>query len=253
MAAPHTDSFPRQNARTLRFTLGRPRSFSVSPDGARVLFVRSASGSQRAGMLWRWDAADGEKMLVDPVALLGGDEEELSAEERARRERARESAGGIVGYSVDRDVTTAAFVLSGHLFIVDPATGATRQIDTSPTGAAVIDPRLDPEGRNVAFVSDRRLWVVSTNGSDLRVISPTESDRTVSWGNADFVSAEELDRSRGFWWAPDGTQLLVQRTDEAQVPVWYVTAAVSGSRHAQPAGLLAPDQPRGWRPSRLAA
>ena len=34
------ESFPRQSARTLSFTLGAPKLFSISPDGARVLFVR---------------------------------------------------------------------------------------------------------------------------------------------------------------------------------------------------------------------
>ncbi|WP_244167377.1 hypothetical protein, partial [Streptomyces mutomycini] len=41
-------SFPRQHARTQRFTLGAPRAFTVSPDGTRVLFLRSSSGTDRA-------------------------------------------------------------------------------------------------------------------------------------------------------------------------------------------------------------
>ena len=32
------ESFPRQSARTRGFTAGAPRLFSISPDGARVLF-----------------------------------------------------------------------------------------------------------------------------------------------------------------------------------------------------------------------
>jgi dipeptidyl-peptidase-4 len=34
-----TDTFPRQQARTQRFTLGVPRSFQVSPDGGRAAFL----------------------------------------------------------------------------------------------------------------------------------------------------------------------------------------------------------------------
>ena len=37
-------SFPRQYARTQRFTLGAPRAFTVSPDGGRVVFLRSRTG-----------------------------------------------------------------------------------------------------------------------------------------------------------------------------------------------------------------
>jgi dipeptidyl-peptidase-4 len=224
MATPHADSFPRQNARTLRFTLGRPRSFSVSPDGGTVLFVRSASGTDRAGRLWRWTASEGEAELVDPLALLAGVEEHLSIEERARRERAREAAGGIVGYSVDRDFTLATFALSGRLFLTNLATGGTRELDVAATGSAVIDPRLDSLGRHVAFVSGRRLWIVSVAGGDARAISPEESSELVTWGAADFVSAEEFDRPRGFWWSPEGDQVLAQRTDEAPVTTWFVSS-----------------------------
>ena len=81
-------SFPRQYARTQRFSLGAPRAFTASPDGERVVFVRSSSGTDRAGALWVWDAATGtERIAADPAALLGGAAEELTPEERARRER----------------------------------------------------------------------------------------------------------------------------------------------------------------------
>ena len=37
------DSYPRQSARTQRFTLGAPRNFTVSPDGTRIAFLRTRS------------------------------------------------------------------------------------------------------------------------------------------------------------------------------------------------------------------
>jgi len=39
--------FPRQFARTMRFALGTPRSFTIAPDGTRVAFLRSTSGVDR--------------------------------------------------------------------------------------------------------------------------------------------------------------------------------------------------------------
>ncbi len=99
-------SFPRHSARTLRFTLGVPRNFAVSPDGARVAFLRAPSGTDRRTMLWAADIGDGvvERVVADPRRLTG-DDETLSAAERARRERAREGAAGIVTYAADRDLT----------------------------------------------------------------------------------------------------------------------------------------------------
>ena len=220
MTATPSDTFPRQNARTLRFSLGRPRSFSVSDDGATVLFVRSASGTDRVGALWRWTEADGEVKLVDPADLLAGADEELTLEERARRERAREAAGGIVGYTVDAAFTRVAFALSGRLFVTEVDGSSTREV---PVDGAVIDPRIDPTGQRVAFVTARRLHVVSIDAGASQAVSPAETSETVTWGLADFIAAEELDRSRGFWWSPDGGRLLVQRTDEAPVGTWFVS------------------------------
>ena len=112
-----TDSFPRRQARTRRFTLGAPRSVIPSPDGARVAFLRSRGGTDTVTCLWCLDVATGEERLVaDPRALETGTDEDLPAEERMRRERAREQAGGIVAYATDRPVTMAAFALSGRLY-----------------------------------------------------------------------------------------------------------------------------------------
>lgn len=221
MTEPSPDTFPRQNARTLRFSLGRPRSFSISDDGATVLFVRSGSGTDRVGCLWSWTEQAGEVELVNPGQLLGGAAEDLSHDELARRERAREAAGGIVSYTVDASFSRVAFTLSGRLFVTEVAESTTREITVA---GSVIDPRIDPTGQEVAFVADRRLHAVAIDSAVTRIVSPHEPSETVTWGLADFIAAEELDRSRGFWWSPDGTQLLAQRTDVEPVGTWFVSS-----------------------------
>lgn len=80
-------SFPRQHARTQRFTLGAPRALAVAPDDSRVVFLRSRSGTDRTGLLWVYDLEGRrEYPAADPAELLGGAGEELSPEERARRD-----------------------------------------------------------------------------------------------------------------------------------------------------------------------
>lgn len=213
-----TTSFPRLYARTLRFTLGVPRTLSVSPDGSRVLFVRTDSGTSRTGSLWAYDvAADEERLLVDPGTLLA-EGEELSPEERARRERSRESGAGVVGYATDHEGTLACFALSGRLWVTDVVSGDTREL---PATGAVIDPRPDPTGRQVAYASGGALRVVGTDGSADRALAEPDGEHVV-WGQAEFVAAEDMDRRRGYWWSPDGEALLVERYDESPVQVWYV-------------------------------
>src|SRR5688572_15727272 len=214
-----TVSFPRLAARTARFTLGIPRNISVSPDGSKVWYIRTPDGVTRTGQLWEHDVATGvETVIVDPGALLGDAGEQLSDEERSRRERSRESSTGLVDVSVDDTGRWATFALSGRAWAVHLAG---RAVTALPTVGAVIDPRVDPTGRHVAYASGGALRVIGITGRDERVLVEPESPTEV-WGRAEFIAAEGLDRFRGFWWAPDGGSLLVERYDEAPVHVWHV-------------------------------
>jgi len=223
-------SFPRQQARTRRFSLGVPKSFVISPDGSRVVFLRTRSGTDPTGCLF--EAAGGRgangqewecRTLVDPSSLLSGEPagelDSLPAEERARRERARETGGGIVRFSCDDRLSVAVFDLAGRLFAVELATGETRQV---PARSPVLDPRLDPTGRLVAYVSEGSLRLVGLDGSADRYVLETDGP-DVTYGLAEFVAAEEMDRSEGYWWAPDGTALLVARVDNGAVQWRYIS------------------------------
>lgn len=232
-----TDSFPRLAARTSNFNAGLPRGFVVSPDGQRVVFLRSASGTSMAQELWLYDVGTGqERRLADPAALLADEAEHLTAEERARRERMRVRGTGIVGFSADKDVSKVAFALSSRLFVVDLAGGDPRELKVT---SSVIDPALDPTGRRVAYAGDDGLHVVSEDAADEVVVGPEPHEPPeVRWGLAEFVAAEELDRARGFWWAPDGESLLVERYDESDVMVWYI--ADSAHPESQPGAVRYP-------------
>ena len=158
-------SFPRQQARTRRFSLGVPRNFTVSPDGQRVVFLRSPAGDDPGTSLWVYDVTTGsEREVASARQTLGGGEENLPDEERARRERSRELAGGITAYACDDAVRYAAFALSGRLWWValEPGDDATGPVEL-PAPSGVVDPRPDPTGENVAFLSGPCLHVVPTH------------------------------------------------------------------------------------------
>ena len=145
-----TDSFPRQHARTQRFTLGSPRNLTVAPDGSRVAFLRAAGSEDALTSLWVLDLPAGtERLVADPTALLAGDPTELPPEERVRRERARESAAGITGYATDAQHQVVAAALAGQLVVADLTSGVAAMVGVP---SAVIDPRPDPTGVHVAWV-----------------------------------------------------------------------------------------------------
>ncbi len=301
------DSFPRRQALTRRFTLGEPRDVRVSGDGARVTFLRSSGPVDPVNALWVLDvAAATERLAADPRRLdpsgAGGDGTvpggPVPAAERARRERARETASGIVTYDADDQLTTAVFALGGRLWRAGlddgPARGeaisshcATSSYEgatidagsdrwspdpptTSPPSALVssspspvlpessslssspsewsaapleplqaapgaFDPRLSPDGSRVAYVAGSALRVTG-DGAD-RVVAH-EPGETVAWGSAEFVAAEEMGRSRGHWWSPDGRRLLAARVDTASVPRWWISDPASPE--AAPAAIRYP-------------
>ncbi|MER7054599.1 MULTISPECIES: prolyl oligopeptidase family serine peptidase [unclassified Streptomyces] len=225
-----SDSFPKRHARTQRFTLGAPRSFTVAPDGSRVAFLRSGTGTDRANRLWVLDVEEGgERVAADPRALLGGAEEHLSPEERARRERSREGGAGIVGYATDAAVELASFALSGRLFAAELRAGTAREL---PTPGPVIDPRPSPDGRHIAYVAQGALRVVGAEGDGDRALAEADAEG-VTYGLAEFIAAEEMGRSRGFWWGPRSDRLLVARVDDTPVKRWWISDPAHPERDPQ--------------------
>ncbi|NUW44505.1 S9 family peptidase [Nonomuraea rhodomycinica] len=240
-------SLPRQLARTRRFTLGAPGKVTVSPDGATVVFLRSRAGDDPVSCLWALDVATGrERLLADPRALLVGADERLSPEELTRRQRAGELSSGIVAYAADAAVELVAFALSGRLWTVRVSNGEVR-----PVAAAepVLDPRPDPAGRRVAYVSGGALRVVTlergeapesgdaldgggavAGGGDRAVAVPDGPE--VTFGLPEHVASESMGRHRGYWWSPDGTRLLVARVDTAPVRRWHLADPAEPSRPA---------------------
>jgi dipeptidyl-peptidase 4 len=235
MTAPSSISFPPQQARTIRYTLGVPHAFAIAPDGSRLAFLRSRSGTDRSICLWAADLASGapaERLVADPAEMLAGGAEEVTAEERARRERTRQAADGVVSFATDEAVTVAAFALSGRLFTADllpggPESDAAVRVLATPT--PVLDPRPDPTGAHIAYVADGALRVVAANGGSDRALATPEAE-DVTYGLAEFVAAEEMERTRGYWWSPDGQHLLVARVDTSPVARWYISDPANPGR-----------------------
>ena len=221
-----TESFPRQEARTRRFTLGVPRAFRISPDGARVAYLRTRGGGDPVTCLWVLDAGRGTERLVADPRTLGGDEQDLPPEERARRERVREQAGGIVAYATDADLTVAVFSWSGRVYAADMAADAEPREVAVP--GPVLDPRPDPAGKRLAYVRAGALRVASlADPADDQVLAEAAG---VTFGLAEFIAAEEMGRYRGYWWSPDGSALLVARVDEAAVNRWHIADPANPDR-----------------------
>jgi len=208
-------SYPVRAAVTRRFSLGVPRSISiVGPEGSRsVLYLRSEAGDDPVTHLWRLDPSTGASRRLLDARALGGADEDLPPEERARRERVREQAGGVTTYTVDRAGTTVVCALGGQLVVADVASEMARVISLD---VAVFDPRISPDGRHVAIHHDDGVSVVEL-GAARPSLRRLVEEPGVAWGRAEFIAAEEMARVRGMWWSPCSTLLAVARVDETEV------------------------------------
>jgi len=184
--------------------------------------------------LWSLDTATGvERELLDP-RTLNTDLSELTAAELRQRERAREGASGVTSYACNRDVTRAVTVLGGNIVLIDLISGAT----TLPLiESGVFDVRLSPDGTTISYLRGTSLCVASLAG-DERVIA-SDPNNAVSWGNAEFIAAEEMGRFRGYWWSPDSQSIAACRVDVSPIDVWYIAdpahPEVPATEHRYPA------------------
>jgi dipeptidyl-peptidase 4 len=209
----------RRFARSRRFLLGRPRDLAFAPGPGLLLFLRSLAPDDPVTGLWAMSTETGqERLLVDPRELLGGAPEEIPVAESQRRERMRESARGIVAYSLGAGGRLAVFALSGRLFACDVADGRTREI---PAAGPCVDPQVSPDGAAVGYLVGRTLLVAGLDGRVILELS--EDDPQVSFGAAEFGAGEEMGRHHGFWWGPDSRQLLVARVSEHDVASWWLS------------------------------
>jgi len=226
-----TDTFPRQYARTQRLTLGEPRNIVVSPDGKRVLFLRSPAGNDTVNSLWLCHTErNTETCIADIRVLLSGSKaENESAQERARRERAREGAAGIVSFSCDSDVHHAVFAVSGRLFLCDMH-HAHEIVVNNPAPGTMYDARISPNGKHIAYVRGSALYVCDIQGNEKCLTPEIATDTT--WGVAEFVAAEEMNRQRGYWWSPNSDALVVERVDNS--PIDLITIADPSQPTAEP-------------------
>ncbi|AOS95727.1 Prolyl tripeptidyl peptidase precursor [Microbulbifer aggregans] len=191
-----------------------PRALEYSPDGRRVTFLKGREEDYDRYDLWEYNIADGEtRMLVDSDRLHKG-EENLSDEEKARRERQRIYGTGIMEYTWSESGDSLLFPLAGDVYFYDLPKGEARRL--TETEAFETDVRVSPKGRYVSFIRDQDIFIVDLETGKERQLT-TDGDGPIKNGMAEFVAQEEMDRMTGYWWSPDEKHIAFLRVDESPV------------------------------------
>jgi dipeptidyl-peptidase-4 len=194
------------------------RSPHISPDGRYVAYLRGKDTNKDRLDLWAYDIERHQHRLLVDSALLQPQERALSAEEEGRRERQRTSSlSGIVEYEFSPDSRYLLVPLGGDLYVYDlhaTPEKAVRRLTSS--GSYETDAHFSPRGSYVSFIRDQNLIVYDLAKSTERAIT-TDGGGLISYGTAEFIAQEEMDRSTGYWWSPDEMRVAFTKVDESPV------------------------------------
>jgi dipeptidyl-peptidase 4 len=212
-------AFLQQYAETYRFRLGNPSSIEFTPDQKSILFLRTGAKDFVAN-LYRYDLqSKTETLVLSAQKLLDGKSEKLSDEEKARRERLRLATRGLTSFDLTPNGEKLIVPLSGQVFLYDRKTQKVSQLQIG-SGSA-FDAQMAPDGKRIAYVQEGDLYVYELTTDKITRLTQREN-KHISHGMAEFVAQEEMDRHHGFWWSPDSTQIVYQRTDESMVEELHI-------------------------------
>ncbi len=194
----------------------RARGLAMAPDGSAVTFLKAKDTDVTVTDLWIADVAGGNPRLLIDGAALAPKGHALSESEKSLRERKGIQTHGVVDYAWDEEGRYIVVPVEGQLWLYERAGGQIRQLTQS--AATDSDAKVSPKGRYVSFVRDDNLLIIPTAGGAERPLTSDGTD-SKSWGTAEFIAQEELDRRTGYWWSPDETHIALTYVDQSGVDV----------------------------------
>jgi dipeptidyl-peptidase-4 len=151
----------------------------------------------------------------------GTQEEDLSLEEKLRRERQRQLELGVTHYAWAENANRLLLPLQGEIYVQEGADPPLRKV-VAKDGAPVLDPQFSPDGKWVAYARDAEVYVVPAKGGQPRQLTYGARGTGRTHGLAEFIAQEEMGRSQGFWWSRDSQWIAFVEVDETHIPVYRI-------------------------------
>ncbi|GHB72546.1 peptidase S9 [Psychrosphaera saromensis] len=193
-----------------------PKNLTVSPDGKRATYIQSRTDDYNRYDLWEYNVESGKRsMLVDSKALMSGSEN-LSDEEKARRERLRIYGKGILQYTWSADGKALMFPLAGDVYYYELA--AKKAVKLTNSEGFATDVKFSPKGNYISYVLDQNLYIIDIKSGKTKALT-TLGGGDIKYAMAEFVAQEEIDRMTGYWWSGDESKIALTKVDMSPVKV----------------------------------
>jgi dipeptidyl-peptidase-4 len=190
----------------------------ISPDGTRVTYLQGAPGNKDRLDLWEYSLREGRARVLIDSATLAPSPRSLSDEEQSRRERQRTAAlSGILEYSFAKSGRALLFPLDGVLYYCELGDSTKHSIvRVGPSADFATDATFSPGGGYIAYIRGQNLYCYDIAAQREKALTH-DGGAAIKNGMAEFIAQEEMDRSTGYWWAPDERHIAFARVDETPV------------------------------------
>ncbi len=197
-----------------------PTALAFRPDDRLLSCLYSAEGSL-TNQVYAFDLQSGALKPCLAAPGEGETEENLSLEEKLRRERQRQRALGITQYAWAPGKNRLLVPIRGALYAQD-AEGRPLRLLVAADSGPVLDAQFSPDDEWVAYVQDAEIYAVPYQGGTPRQLTHGARGSGRTHGLAEYVAQEEMSRNSGFWWSGDSRFIAFEEVDETHIPVYRI-------------------------------
>ena len=193
-----------------------PSSFSFSPDGKYLTYLKSVDSSGYKA-LYGLDLTEKSEFLI--ADNLGDSSAKETLEEQLRRQRLRQMSGGISQYFWTND-SKILIPHQGNIYWLDDPF-STPELLVSASDHPCLDVKASPNGNFISFVRNGDIHLLEVISRTSFKLTDGEDDSTR--GLADYIAQEEMGRSTGYWWSPDSCYVAFTEVTEKHIPEFLIT------------------------------